>query len=252
MERAVLRRIPDSFDRAIIGAGGRPPEVALARLQHGSYREHLSGAGYEVDILDADEAHPDCVFVEDTAVVLDSMAVITRPGAPDRRGETAPVARLLGRGLSLARIEAPGTLDGGDVMMLGDSVYIGLSDRTNRSGADQLASLAVGEGRKVVMVPVEGVLHLKSGVLPVDEETVVVTPGTVDESLLGGLRIVYESEHERNRFSALPLRSGRVLVTEAAPSTAEALSRLGLDIAAIDVSEIQAANGGLTCLSILY
>lgn len=251
MPIALLREVSPSFDDAIVGHGGRAPDVDLAIAQHAAYRAAIEHAGYAVEVLPGDPEYPDCVFIEDTAVIVGDVAVITRPGAEARRGETGPVADRLGKMMDVERITEPGTLDGGDVMILGSTVYVGRSARSDDAGIDQLASIASGQGMELVAVPVSEVLHLKSGVLPVSPDTVVVTPGTVDEGLLAGLRIVYEADHERHRFSALPLADGTLLVTANAPDTAAMLSDLGLQPTPIDVSEIQAADGGLTCMSVL-
>lgn len=251
MPTALVREIPSSFHNAIVSGSGRSPDVEIAREQHRRYIKALEEEGYQVEVMAADEAHPDCVFIEDAAVIVGSTAVITRPGAPERRGELGPVAERLGALFPLAHIEEPGTLDGGDVMILGDTVFVGRSERTNDEGIAQLADIAAEQGRRTVTVPVQGVLHLKSGVLPVTLDTAVVTPGTVDEGLLADLRLIHEAPSERRRFSALPLASGAVLVTASAPGTGQAVSDLGLDVIPIDVSEIQAADGGLTCMSIL-
>jgi dimethylargininase len=251
MSTALLRAVADTFDRAIVSEHGRPPDVARARTQHEAYAAALRQAGYEIEVLTSDDSHPDCVFIEDTAVVLGSAVIAARPGAEQRRAEVTPVIEHLEGRFPITVIEPPGTLDGGDVMIMGDTVYVGRSKRTNDEGIAQLRAVAEQQGSAVVAVPVDGVLHLKSGVLPIDEKTVVVTPGTVDESLLTGLRIVYEAPHERHAFSALPLRNGEVLVTASAPDTATLVADLGLRVVPIDVSEIQAADGGLTCMSIL-
>lgn len=243
--------VADTFDRAIVSDGGRAPDVPRARRQHESYAAALRDAGYEIEIVAADNDHPDCVFIEDTAVVVGSVAVAARPGVEGRRGEVRPVIERLERKFPVVEIEAPGTLDGGDVMMMGNNVFVGRSKRTNDEGIAQLSRVAESQGLSVTTVPVEEVLHLKSGVLPVDDHTVVVTKGTVDESLLSGLRIVYEAPHERHAFSALPLGNGGVLVTANAPGTTALVADLGLSPVLIDVSEIQAADGGLTCMSIL-
>ena len=251
MPTAWVREIPDSFVSAIVSEAGRAPDVELARHQHRVYRQHLERAGLEVIALPADEGYPDCVFIEDAAVLLGSVAVATRPGAEPRRGEVDPVITALGERYETAGVEAPGTLDGGDVMVLGDVVYVGRSRRTNDEGIAQLGKIAALAGYSLRPLPVRGVLHLKSAVLPVTEETVVVTPGTVNEELLAGLRIIPEADTERHRFSALPLGTGEVLVTSNAPETASRLDGLGILLTPIDASEIQAADGGLTCMSIL-
>jgi dimethylargininase len=136
-------------------------------------------------------------------------------------------------------------------MVLGDIVFVGRSSRTDDEGIAQLGEIAAGVGLRVRPVPVSGVLHLKSAVLPVTDDTLVVTPGTVDEELLAGLNIIPEAETERHQFSALPLGNDQVLVTANAPETASRLDSLGIAVTPIDASEIQAADGGLTCMSIL-
>jgi len=251
MPHALVRELATTFDRAITGHG-RSPRVDVAQTQHRQYVHELERAGYEVTTLTADDDYPDCVFVEDTAVIVGDMAVITRPGAESRRGETGPVLDELGRHFETTQLEAPGTLDGGDVMLMGEMLYVGRSQRTNDEGIAQLTAVAHDIGLEVVIVPVAEVLHLKSGVLPVTADTVVVTPGTVDESLFSGLRVLYEADGERHRFSALRLGDDEVLVTANAPRTAAGVADLGVTTTPIDVSEIQAADGGLTCLSIVF
>lgn len=251
MPTALLREVADTFDRAIVSQSGRAPDVALAKAQHAGYVGALRDAGYDIETLPADDAYPDCVFIEDTAVVIGSTAVAGRPGAVERRGEVQPVTDRLQERFPVVPIEAPGTLDGGDVMIMGNRVFVGRSRRTNEEGIAQLRDTAESQGMSLITVTVDDVLHLKSGVLPVDDRTVVVTPGTVDESLLSGLHIVHEAPHERHSFSALPLVTGQVLVTAGAPDTVASIAERGLDVVPIDVSEIQAADGGLTCMSIL-
>lgn len=252
MPLALLREVSPSFADAIISAGSRRPDVQLAIEQHGRYRAAIESAGYQVELLPGDPDYPDCVFIEDAAVVVGDVAVATRPGAEARRGEVGPVAAHIGEMREVRTIEAPGTLDGGDVMILGDIVYVGRSARTNEEGITQLAEIASTQGMSMVSVPVSEVLHLKSGVLPVGPDTVVVTPGTVDETHLQGLRVLHEADHERHRFSALPLADGTLLVTANAPDTTRMLAELGLRPMPLDMSEIQAADGGLTCMSILF
>jgi dimethylargininase len=249
---ALIRPVPDSFPQALVGAGQPEIDLALARAQHQQYVRVLEDSGLTVQVVPTDEAHPDCVFIEDTAVILGEIAVATRPGAVSRRGEVQPVAEALAHRFNVAEIRAPGTLDGGDVMVLGETVYVGRSSRTNDDGIGQLRAVAHHQGYGVVTVDVERVLHLKSAVLPIDEQTVVVTPGTVDEARLDGLRLLYEHDEERHRFSALPVGAGRVLVTSSAPSTAKRVAGTGKDVIPIDVSQIQAADGGLTCMSVIF
>ncbi len=248
----MIRPVPDSFQRALVRHGRPSIDVRLAKAQHKEYHRLLEESGHTVRVVPTDFDHPDSLFIEDTAVILGTIAIITRMGAESRRGETPPVAQALSKSFDVGEIRSPGTLDGGDVFILGDSVYVGRSSRTNDDGIAQLRAVAHNQGYGVVIVDVSDALHLKSAVLPVDRETVVVTPRSVDESKLGGLRVLYEDDGERHRFSALPLGGGSVLVTANAPATATAVASLDHQIIPIDVSQIQAADGGLTCMSIIF
>jgi dimethylargininase len=248
---ALVRPVPDCFDRALVREGAPVIDTDVARAQHLEYCRHLAGAGYQVQIVPADEAHPDCVFIEDTAVVIGDTALITRPGAVGRRGEIEPVAEALSRYFRTTRVVAPGTIDGGDVLVVGGMVYVGRSQRTNEAGIEQLRAVAAEERLETTVVAVHDALHLKSAALPIDEGTLVVTRDAVDEHAFNGLHILYEADEERHRFSALPLRDGRVMVTASAPVTSSLVARAGHETVAIDVSQIQAADGGLTCMSIL-
>lgn len=249
---ALVRGVPDSFDRALTSDPEARLDVGLARAQHDAYMSQLAASGCQLVAVDPDHRHPDCVFVEDTAVVIGDIAVVTRPGAPSRRGEVGPVAAVLSEWLSTPAIEAPATLDGGDVIVTSDRVLIGRSSRTNSHGVAQLARIVSDLGLRVVEVEVDAGLHLKSSVLPLDEETMVVTPGAVEESALAGYRLIYEEETERFRFSALPLPDGRVLVTASAPRTWARIAEEGYPVVPIDISQIQAADGGLTCMSVIF
>ena len=204
-DHALLREIPDTFNKALVREGSPRLDVDRARTQHAEYRSHIENAGYQTTLLPADPNHPDCVFVEDPAVVVGRTALIARSGEKSRRGEEGPVAETLGRYLDIVSMSAPATLDGGDVFILNETIYVGQSERTNEGGIDQLAAVGAMFGLAVVPVGLSGVLHLKSAVLPIDAETVVVTPGTVNESMLAYLRILDEDDTERHQFSALPL-----------------------------------------------
>ncbi|HEU4917055.1 MAG TPA: arginine deiminase family protein [Acidimicrobiia bacterium] len=248
---ALIRPVPDSFPLALVRHGRPDIDLGLARAQHREYRRVLEETAHVVHVVPTDEAHPDCVFIEDTAVIVGTVAIIARIGAESRRGETPPVAEYLSRRFDIVEMRPPGTLDGGDVFLLDDVFYVGRSSRTNDDGIGQLRAIAHHQGFPVVTVDVEDALHLKSAVLPIDDETVVVTPRSVDESKLEGLRVLYEHDDERNRFSALPLDERTVLVTADAPVTAASVAAMGHAIVPLDVSEIQAADGGLTCMSIM-
>jgi dimethylargininase len=251
MPTALIREIPSSFDRALTQNPSTSIDVDLARGQHTVYTRRLEAAGYQLSRILADESLPDCVFVEDAAVIVGDIAVITRPGPAARRGETRAVAEELSGRFELTTIDDPGTIDGGDVFVMDRTVYAGHSKRSNHEGLRQLETVAKAQDLDFVVVEVRDGLHLKSAVLPIESGTVVVTRGAVDETAIGSLRMIYEEENERFRFSALPLGE-KLLVTTAAPRTCAVVAATGLDLDPIDVSEILAADGGLTCMSILY
>ncbi len=250
MARAWLRGIPDSFANALTGPRGRSPDVGLAREQHAEYRERLEASGLKTDVLDSDEAYPDCVFIEDTAVLVSRFGVITRPGAPERRGEIEAIKQLFPHHFPHLVMDPPATLDGGDVLIVRNSMFVGLSSRTNLAGVALMMAFAHAAEMEFQPVQIDDVLHLKSGVLAVSDDIVVVTPGTVNESIFGDFNIIHEHPDERHQFSAVRLPD-RVLVTSSAPKTSAEVERAGVVIDPIDVSEILAADGGLTCMSII-
>jgi dimethylargininase len=251
MHRAVVREVPDSFANALT-MGERPVlDVAQAREQHASYREMLADAGYDVTVVPADEDCPDCPFIEDTAVVLDTFAIITRPGAPERRPETRPVAEALSALMPIEEISAPGTVDGGDVMRIGTTVFIGRSARTNDAGIAQFAELASADGLRVVAAPVSKVLHLKSAVAALDDETILIAPDCTDPAVFVGYRMIEKPPGEK-KGSALRLHDGRIVITANSPVTLGTLEGAGYEVGWFDSSEFQKADGGLTCLSLLF
>ncbi len=246
-----MRGVPDSFADALVIGETPTIDVDRAREQHAVYTEFLAANGYELTMLESDEALPDCPFVEDTAVILDTVAVLTRPGAEARRGEVRAMAGALEALMPTRNITRPGTLDGGDVLRLGRTVYVGLSARTNRDGINQLAGIAAQGGLETVAVPVGDVLHLKSAVARLDEETVLLAPSCVDRNLFSGYRIIEKVPEEAHLASVLTLGNGSMAATTTAPQTLDRLRHSGYDPVLVDSSEFQAADGGLTCLSVL-
>lgn len=237
--RGVARTIQDAelthLDRQAIDYG-------TASAQHAQYERLLESLGCTLVRLPADDAHPDCVFIEDTAIVLDDLAVITRPGAESRRGETRPVAEALRPYRPLAFIEEPATIDGGDVLVLDDRIYVGLSTRTNPAALGQLRRLT---GREVIPVAVTGVLHLKSGITRVSRDTLLVRREWIDVAPFAGWTLV-----EAEEPNAL-LAGGVVVYPSAFPETARLLRARGLDVRTVDASELAKAEGGVTCCSLL-
>ena len=225
-----------------------PVDIGLAHRQWEGYAAAMQTEGWDLyEVEPADEC-PDAVFVEDTAVVYGDLAVITRPGADARKPETAGTELAL-RGLryQVARIDAPGTLDGGDVLKHGGTVWVGLGGRTYQAGVDQLTALLAPLGATVVGVPVSKVLHLKSAVTALPDGTVVGYPPLVDDP------DVYPS------FLAVPEEPGShvvlldaetVLMSTSAPETRRVFEERGLRVVAVDMSEFEKLEGCVTCLSI--
>ena len=248
---ALLRGVPDSFRDCVTRRPADPPlDAARARGQHEGYRAALKAGGFATSLLAGDEAHPDCCFIEDTAVVLGGAALVTRPGHPSRRGEVAAVAAALGERLVVARMEAPATLEGGDVLRMGRRLFVGESERTSAAGRESLARWAAPLGFEVVPVALHGVLHLKSAATALDEGTVLVFPGAVDEAPFAGLRVVSVAGDDPEAANVVRLPDGRILVAAHLPQSAAAVRAAGFAPVACDVSEFARADGGLTCLSL--
>jgi dimethylargininase len=226
----------------------RPLDVALAARQHAAYVGVLEAAGWRVRTVPAADGRPDAVFVEDTVVVCDGLAVLTRPGAPERRAEVAGMARVVrDLGLEVARIEPPGTLDGGDVLQVGETVYVGRSGRTNEDGIHRLTRLLSGRGRRVVPVGLTGCLHLKTAMTALPDGSLIGVPGSLDTSGLPELRVAPEPAGAR----VLVLGGDHVALATSAPRTAGRLRAEGYRVTTVDIGEFEALEGSVTCLSVL-
>jgi dimethylargininase len=248
--RALVRGVPTSYARCL-RSDPAPVDPERARAQVEGYARALAACGVLVETLPADESCPDACFVEDTAVVLDAeTAFVTRPGAPSRRPELPPVAAKLRERLHLESCDEAGTIDGGDVLRIGDTLLVGLSERTDGTGARALARAARARGIAVVTVPVGAGLHLKSAMTFVSPGCVVALPRApgLDSVRALGARIVEAEEEPGANVLAL----GRtVLVSTAAPNTRRKLEREpGIEVRPIDVSELHKGDGALTCLSL--
>ncbi|MDX1431266.1 MAG: arginine deiminase family protein [Gammaproteobacteria bacterium] len=228
-----------------------PPDAELMRDQHGAYLRTLESCGVSITLLDADERFPDGCFVEDTAVVTATCAVITRPGAPSRRGEEAAVEPVLAAHRELARIEAPGCMDGGDVVVAGERALIGLSARTNRQGAEQLAAVLEAHGIACRTVPVSVALHLKSHVNYLGGDKLLVSRAYAGCVELEGFDHLVLPDGEEYAANSIWL-DHRVLMPAGFPRARALLERDGFDVVELDVSEFRKMDGGLTCLSIRF
>jgi dimethylargininase len=246
---AITRDVSPSVAECELTHMAREPiSYERASAQHREYRALLASLGCTVISLPGDAAYPDCVFVEDTAVVLDELAVLTRPGAESRRGEVAAMAEALAPLRPLVRIEAPGTLDGGDVLVCDRTIFVGLSERTNAAGIEQLRQLA--RGYTVHAVPVRGCLHLKTAITQVAKDTLLVNRNCVDANAFAGWTLVDVDPSEPFGANAVLLGT-TVIYPRDFPRTRAQLEALGLDVRTVDASELAKAEGGVTCCSVL-
>lgn len=228
-----------------------PLDPDLALRQHQAYRSALAACGCEVRLLAVNGDLPDAVFIEDTAVVLDEIAIITRMGAPSRAAEPGGVAPVLGRYRPLERLDAPATLEGGDVLRIGRTLLVGLTGRTNRAGAEALASLARPLGYQVRPVELRGCLHLKTAVTALPDGRLLANPAWLAGGELPGFEIV--PVHPEEPFAAnVALAGDRVVMSAAHPRTTDQVHRLGFEVTTVELSEFAKAEGAVTCLSLLF
>ena len=251
MRLALTRDVPESLARCELTHLSRVPiDVARAVQQHHAYEDTLRAFGCTVRRLPPADDLPDSVFVEDVAIVLDEIAVIARPGAASRRQERDSVAAVLSEYRPLHAIAAPGTMDGGDVMRLGRSLYVGLSSRTNEDGAGQLARHVKPFGYTVKCVQTTGCLHLKSAVTPVDRDCLLCNPAWVDAAQFDGTETIDVDPEEPHAANVL-LLGGTIVCPAMQPRTMTLLRARGYAVCPIDVSELAKAEAGVTCCSLI-
>jgi dimethylargininase len=251
--RAIVRRPGSNFADGLTAAELGSPSYALAKAQHERYCEELERCGLRLTRLSADTAYPDGTFVEDAAILTGKGAILTRPGAESRRGEVASVREALTElAPVLGEIEAPGTVDGGDVCDAGARFLIGISQRTNEEGARQLSAILERAGYGSVIVDVRGVpelLHLKSGLAAVDDARLVAVSALAGRDELRGFSIVRVEESEAYAANCVAI-NGRVLLARGNPQLEAALVRLRYEVVTLEMSEFRKMDGGLSCLSL--
>jgi dimethylargininase len=252
MLTAITREVSPAITRCELTHLARSPiDLELARSQHRAYEELLRGAGCRVERLDAEPDMPDSMFVEDAAVVTGETAIVTRPGAPSRRLETPTVAEALRRYRALQRIEAPATVDGGDVLVAGRRVFVGRSPRTNDEGIGQLRRMLAPYGYETTAVDVRGCLHLKSAVTAVGEALLLVNPDWLPPAVFSSFELIPVHPEEARAANALKV-GDRIICASAYPRTAERLERCGLRVWTVDATEAAKAEGALTCCSLIF
>jgi dimethylargininase len=249
---ALTRDISPAIVRCELTHLAREPiDLATARRQHEAYEQRLRDAGCTVVRLDADEEMPDSVFIEDIALVFDEVALMTRPGAFSRRRETDAVAAALAAYRPIAHVEAPATIDGGDVLTVGKRVFVGETTRTNPTAVTQMARHVSPYGYTVHIVPVHGCLHLKSAVTAVSDDTLLVNPEWVPAERFRPLTMIDVDPAEP--YGANALRVGATVIYPTAfPRTRARLEGRGLRVAEVEVSEIAKAEGAVTCCSLIF
>jgi dimethylargininase len=249
---AVTRKVSPEIGRCELSYLERESiDVGLAERQHLAYERCLADLGCVVTSLPPEPGLPDSVFVEDTAIVLDELAVITRPGAVSRRPETASVAAALAPWRPVFYLGSQGTLDGGDVLVMGRRIFVGRSLRSDSAGCGQLRDLLAPRGYTVVPVAMRGCLHLKSAATAVAADRLVVNPEWVDASVFAGLGIINVDPAEPHAANAL--RIGDSVVFPAAfERTRRRLEGAGIGVVTVEVSELARAEGAVTCCSLVF
>jgi dimethylargininase len=250
--RAIVRRPGRSLIAGITEANQGIPDYGNALKQHREYINALVHCGLIVETLDAVEAFPDSVFIEDIAVMTPHCAIITRPGAPARSGEIEGMRTVLGSyRQEIEDIKAPGTLEGGDVMQINSHYYIGLSARTNRAGAEQLITILEKYGMSGSTVSLSEFLHLKTGVTSVAENTLIAAGEFVDKNEFTSFKILKTGESENEAANCIRIND-YILMPAGCPEAYQLLSSQGVKVIEIDISEFAKLDGGLTCLSLRF
>jgi dimethylargininase len=249
--RALCRKPGPDLAGGITTSKLGKPDFALACDQFDLYVSLLKECGLEVTVLEALDGYPDAHFIEDTAVVTSDVVVITSPGAASRQGEQHSIAKAMAAHLPLAHIESPGTLDGGDVLMIGTHFLIGISDRTNEEGARQLGAILESHGNTWQVVPVAAGLHFKSSVNLVGPNTLLVTKAFAGREELAVFEQIIVPPDEEYAANTL-LINGRLIMPVGYPQTREMLEALYQPITELNTSEFRRMDGGLTCLSLRF
>jgi len=248
---AICRKPGLNFSHGLTTVQGVKPEYALMMTQHDAYVDALKKLGLQVEVLEPLGEFPDAYFVEDAAIVTAELAIVTRPGAKARRGEAPALEPVLAKYRPIAHIEAPGKLDGGDVLIIGHHALIGVSERSNPEGAEQLGELLEAKGYAWTAVPVAEGLHFKSSVNWVGGKYLLVTEDFAGMDELEGFRQIVVDPAETYSANVLWI-NGTLLIPKGYPLTRKKLEGLGQPIVELDTSEARKMDGGLTCMSLRF
>jgi dimethylargininase len=251
MPVAITRNVSPRFcDCELTHIERTPIDLNIARAQHRDYVQALRRLGCEVVELPGEPGLPDSVFVEDTAIILPEVAVITRPGADSRKPETDSVTRALAPLTRLVQLREPATLDGGDVLVLGKKIHVGLSTRSNQAAIDQLNTLLGEYGYTAIGVQMHDCLHLKTAVTRVDDNTLLINKNWVDTQPFQDFQLIEVDPDEPFAANCLPVGE-TILLPTAFPRTRARLEEAGYKVLTVDVSELAKAEGAVTCCSLI-
>ena len=261
-QRVLMRAVPESFSNALASFfGSGPTDIALAKTQHAAYVQALLDCGLEVTILPADDKHPDCIFVEDQAIVIDGHVLLPVPGHPSRIAEQPPIADFLSRqlnGFQVCGMFGDARMDGGDILRLGDIFFVGLSDRTNQEGIETLRNLLshLGHELRIINIPTEKALHLTSISSTPTDNIILTAEGYLSPEDFGelpdGCEVLVMPEEEVYGCNTIGFENGCVLVPEGYPTVVETLKQKGLTPVLLDMGQIREADGSITCCSIFF
>jgi dimethylargininase len=250
--KAIVRTPAPSMVHGLTSASLGTPDFDLALEQHAAYIKALEACGLDVTCLKPESQYPDSTFVEDVALLTPACAILTRPGAPSRRGEVAGIRSTIERHFKqIEEITSPGTLEAGDVMMVGSHFYIGLSARTNGEGATQLITQLERYGLTGSVVPLQEVLHLKTGVAYIENNNLIACGEFLTHPAFQTFNILPIDESESYAANCIWVND-KVLLPQGYPRALQTISRAGYEVLEIDVSEFRKLDGGLSCLSLRF
>lgn len=251
-KNAIVRKPGKSLVNGITSANLGKPDYGKAIEQHKNYVTTLMSCGLNVNVLEADEKFPDSTFVEDTALMTKNCAIITNPGAPSRRGEISAIKNIVRDYYSnVEEILLPGTVEAGDVMMVGDHFYIGLSNRTNPEGAEQLINILQRYGMTGSTVKLEKVLHLKTGLAYLENNNLIACGEFLSNPEFKRFNIIEIPGKESYAANCIWIND-KVIIPAGYPITKQKIIDAGYDIIEVDVSEFRKLDGGLSCLSLRF
>jgi dimethylargininase len=261
-QRALMRAVPESFSKALANYfGSGPTDIALAKKQHAAYAQALLDCGLEVTILPADENHPDCIFVEDQAIIVDGHVLLPLPGHPSRVAEQPPIADFLSRqlnGFQVCGMFGEARMDGGDLLRLGNIFFVARSKRTNDAGIETLRNLLthLGHELRIIDIPTEKALHLTSISSTPTDQVILTAEGFLNAEDFGelpeGSQVIFVPEEEVYGCNTIGLENGKVLIAEGYPTVLKTVQELGLEPIILDMSQIREADGSITCCTLFF